>query len=116
MPLPLGGSLVAQDLCEDCWKLQAKDKTAPAASSGTPVAIHVEKHTTFVSENGRQFFWLDGHKGEAMGGYYIRNNLKESVDKFLANGLQVVGFVYDGSYNLELITAPLNDEDEDDDE
>lgn len=50
-----------------------------------------------------KIFWLDKFKGNAKGGYFIRNNLKEFFDKLLEKGINPIAIKYDGSYNLEII-------------
>lgn len=54
-------------------------------------------------------YWLDGWNGSAKGGVFVRNSLKEIIEKCAANGMKVVGIIYDGSYNLELITEKIGD-------
>lgn len=48
-------------------------------------------------------FWLDGFNGEAVGGFFIRNTLKDFVETLEEKGLNPVGIKYDGTLNLELI-------------
>ena len=52
-----------------------------------------------------QQYWLDQFEGEAKGGYFVRNDLVNSVKRLEAEGLKVVGIRFDGTFNLELITA-----------
>ena len=40
-------------------------------------------------------------------GYFVRSDLKELIEKVEKKGeKEVVGLVYDGSFNLELLTKP----------
>jgi len=49
-------------------------------------------------------------KGNAKGGLFFRNPLIEHIEKVEKEGVdEVVGVVYDGTYNLELITQPIKD-------
>ena len=50
-------------------------------------------------------YWLDQFEGEAKGGYFVRNDLVNSVKRLEEQGLKVVGIRFDGTFNLELITA-----------
>ena len=52
-----------------------------------------------------QQFWLDKFEGEAKGGYFVRNDLVKSVKRLESQGLKGVGIRFDGTWNLELITA-----------
>jgi len=56
------------------------------------------------SKAQRIFLDVSEERGEPSG-YFVRNELKESIEK-LENGsnLKVVGVIYDGTYNIELIT------------
>jgi hypothetical protein len=51
----------------------------------------------------KQTFWLDKWEGKAKDGFFVRNPLKEFMEKCDKAGLKVVGIKYDGTYNLELI-------------
>jgi hypothetical protein len=49
-------------------------------------------------------------KGNANGTIFVRNDLKDTIEKIEStNKDRVVGIVYDGSYNLEILTQPLQD-------
>lgn len=50
-----------------------------------------------------KIFWLEEWDGEARGGLYVRNPLKEIVERMEKENKNLVGIKYDGSYNLELI-------------
>ena len=50
-----------------------------------------------------KIFWLDKFEGEAKGGYFLRNPLKEFFEKLDKQGLKPVAIKYDGTYNLEII-------------
>ena len=41
-------------------------------------------------------------------GYFVRNNLKKQIEKVEKKGdKEVIGIVYDGSFNLELLTKKV---------
>lgn len=47
-------------------------------------------------------------KGDANGGVFIESNLKDKIDELESTGeVVVVGVVYDETYNLEIITQPI---------
>lgn len=47
-------------------------------------------------------------KGTANGGVFIKSNLKDKIDELEKPGeVRVVGVVYDETYNLEIITQPV---------
>jgi len=48
-------------------------------------------------------FWLDGWTGSAVGGYFVRNPLKEFFKTLEDKGLKPIGIVVDDSYNMEII-------------
>lgn len=50
-----------------------------------------------------KIFWLQNFKGSAKGGFFVRNLLKEFVEKLEQSGYNLVGIKYDGTYNLECI-------------
>lgn len=50
-----------------------------------------------------KIFWLEEFEGKAVGGYFIRNNLKEFVEKLESQGMKLVALKYNGTYNLECI-------------
>jgi|TARA_R100000541_G_scaffold40556_1_gene48115 hypothetical protein len=48
--------------------------------------------------------------GNATGGTFIKSSLKEHVEMIEKEGVQrVVGVVYDGSYNLEILLKPVEE-------
>lgn len=48
--------------------------------------------------------------GNANGQLYVRNDLKDTIDKIESeSNVRVVGVVYDGTYNLEILTQPIQD-------
>jgi len=49
-------------------------------------------------------------KGNANGTIFVRNDLKETIERIEStNKDRVVGIVYDGTYNLEILTQPMQD-------
>jgi len=61
-------------------------------------------------------FWTELEEGKAQlvkGGYFIRSNLKEFLDRLIEQGDEPVGIVYDGSYNFEIFTKASTTEEED---
>jgi hypothetical protein len=51
-------------------------------------------------------------KGNATGTIFVRNDLKDTIQRIEStNEDRVVGIVYDGTYNLEILTQPLQDKD-----
>ena len=50
-----------------------------------------------------QIFWLDEFKGEAQGGYFIRNDLLKFFKLLEVEGFNPVGIKYDGTWNLEIL-------------
>lgn len=55
-------------------------------------------------------FWIDDFNGTAVGGYFIRNNLKEFISRLNEHGRKVVGIKFDGTYNLEVIVEANEEE------
>ena len=56
------------------------------------------------SKTQRIFLDVSEERGEPSG-YFVRNELKESIEKLEnESNLKVVGVIYDGTYNIELIT------------
>lgn len=51
----------------------------------------------------KKIFWLDKWEGKSKGGYYLRNPLKEFFEKLVEKDFKIVGIIYDGSYNLEIL-------------
>ena len=50
-----------------------------------------------------QIFWLEDFEGGAVGGYFVRNPLKEFFVRLKEEGLEPVGIKFDNSYNLEIL-------------
>jgi hypothetical protein len=64
-----------------------------------------------LGENVRAFIDLDA-KGAAKGGAFFRSDLVEHIQKIEKDGKsRVVGIVYDGSYNLEIVSQVIGEED-----
>ena len=63
-------------------------------------------------QNNEGIFWLDNYDGKAMGGYYVRCNLKEHIEHFKEQGFKVVGIKCseDSNWNLQFICEELNQE------
>ena len=56
-------------------------------------------------------FWAEGFDEDgATGGYFLRSDIKEFIDKLNNMGEKVVGISYDGSYNLEFLTKNVEKE------
>jgi len=51
----------------------------------------------------QDIFWKDGDFGECVGGFYIKNNLKEFIDKCKETGLNPVGLKVDEDGIVEVI-------------
>tara|TARA_R110001606_G_scaffold377788_1_gene537019 strand:- start:33 stop:272 length:240 start_codon:yes stop_codon:yes gene_type:complete len=48
--------------------------------------------------------------GEAKGGVFIKSDLKDKIEEIEKSGKdRVVGVVYDGTYDLEIITKPVGE-------
>ena len=47
--------------------------------------------------------WKDGFKGNAKGGYFIRNDLFKFIKKIKDSGLEPVGIKIQDGWNLEVI-------------
>ena len=59
------------------------------------------------SKAQRIFLDVSEERGEPSG-YFVRNDLKESIENVESGGkLKVVGIIYDGTYTIELITKPV---------
>lgn len=51
-------------------------------------------------------------KGNANGTIFVRNDLKDTIERIEStNKDRVVGIVYDDTYNLEILTQPIQDTD-----
>ena len=58
------------------------------------------------SKAQRIFLDVSEERGEPSG-YFVRNDLKESIEELESEGkLKVVGIIYDETYTIELITKP----------
>jgi|TARA_B100001094_G_scaffold214510_1_gene208598 hypothetical protein len=59
------------------------------------------------SKAQRIFLDVSEERGEPSG-YFVRNDLKESIENVESGGkLKVVGIIYDETYTIELITKPV---------
>ena len=50
-----------------------------------------------------KIFWEAGFNGNAVGGFFIRNNLFKFFEKLKENGLHPVGIRVEDGWNLEVI-------------
>ena len=50
-----------------------------------------------------EIFWLDGFKGNAKSGYYVRNPLFEFIEKCEKQGFKIVGIKKPTDWNMEII-------------
>ena len=48
-------------------------------------------------------FWDEDYKGKCKGGFFIRNNLFKSIEKFKEKGYRVIGIKVGDGWNLEFI-------------
>ena len=61
----------------------------------------------------KKIFWIDGFEGKTEGVYPLRNDLVNFMERIeLHADEEVVGIVYDGSYNLEILTKKTDGETE----
>tara|TARA_R110002020_G_scaffold173251_1_gene364034 strand:+ start:675 stop:863 length:189 start_codon:yes stop_codon:yes gene_type:complete len=59
------------------------------------------------SKKQRVFLDVSEDRGEHSG-YFVRNDLKTSIEELeMEKKVKVIGIIYDGSYNIELITKKL---------
>ena len=59
------------------------------------------------SKPQRVFLDVSEDRGEPSG-YFVRNDLKNSIEELeKEKKVKVIGIIYDGSYNIELITKKL---------
>ena len=59
------------------------------------------------SKPQRVFLDIREDRGEPSG-YFVRNDLKTSIEELeMEKKVKVIGIIYDGSYNIELITKKL---------
>ena len=56
-----------------------------------------------ATEEKPMIFWNDDFQGEVQGGYFVRNNLKEFIQKLEESGKKIAAIKFDGSYNLEIL-------------
>tara|TARA_R110002072_G_scaffold249594_1_gene408499 strand:+ start:3680 stop:3919 length:240 start_codon:yes stop_codon:yes gene_type:complete len=67
------------------------------------------EENTKETEKIRAFIDLNVN-GDAKGGIFIDSDLKDTIEQIEASGEdKVVGVVYDGTYNLEIITQKLGE-------
>lgn len=62
------------------------------------------------NEKNPGMFWIDNFNGTAVGGYFVRNDLKEFISRLNKSGRNVVGIKFDGTYNLEVIVEANEEE------
>ena len=69
-----------------------------------------------MTEDKSSTYWLAGFEGNAIGGYWVRNSLKEFFESLEAKGIKPVGIRYNATFNLEIIvdaqTVPMSHEEE----
>ena len=59
------------------------------------------------SKKQRVFLDVSEDRGEHSG-YFVKNDLKTSIEELeMEKKVKVIGIIYDGSYNIELITKKL---------
>ncbi len=67
------------------------------------------KENETKQEKIRAFIDLEVN-GEAKGGVFIKSDLKDKIEEIEKSGKdRVVGVVYDGTYDLEIITKPVGE-------
>jgi hypothetical protein len=58
----------------------------------------------YLKEEESEIFWLDGFKGEAEGGIYVRAfEIIRLLERCKETGMKIVGIKFDDSFNMELI-------------
>jgi|TARA_R110000782_G_scaffold205257_1_gene293565 hypothetical protein len=64
-----------------------------------------------MSEPKEQRVFLDITRQSAQNsGLFVRNDLKEIVEKIEVDGTtRVIGVIYDGTYNLEILTEKIKE-------
>ena len=64
-----------------------------------------------IINDGKYRFMVDLNVvGNANGQLYVKNDLKDTIEKIESeSNVRVVGVVYDGTYNLEILTQPIQD-------
>lgn len=66
------------------------------------------KENNLLNEDGIRVMVDLKAVGNANGTKFVKNNLKDTIDQIESEEkVRVVGFVYDGTYNLEILTQPL---------
>ena len=62
-------------------------------------------------QNNEGIFWLDDYQGKAIGGYYVRCNLKQHIEQFKKQGFKVVGIKVceDSNWNLQFICEKIEE-------
>ena len=59
-----------------------------------------------MEPEAERIYWKNDFNGEAKGGYYFRNVLRDHIKRVEEEtGSEVVGIKYDATYNLELIVG-----------
>jgi len=58
----------------------------------------------------KQIFWIDGFEGTAQGGYFIRSELSNFLERLRAQGEKPVGIAVDDSRNLEVLIEAQENE------
>lgn len=59
------------------------------------------------SKPQRVFLDVSEDRGEPSG-YFVRNDLKNSIEELeMEKKVKVIGIMYDGTYNIELITKKI---------
>ena len=68
------------------------------------------KENNLINEDGLRVMVDLKAAGNANGTKFVKNNLKDAIDEIESEeNVRVVGIVYDGTYNLEILTQPLQD-------
>ena len=64
-----------------------------------------------MSEPKEQRVFLDITRQSAQNsGLFVRNDLKEIVERVEKDGIErVIGIIYDGTYNLEILTEKIKE-------
>jgi len=64
-----------------------------------------------MSEPKEQRVFLDITRQSAQNsGLFVRNDLKELVERVEKDGIErVIGIIYDGTYNLEILTEKIKE-------
>lgn len=56
-----------------------------------------------ITEDNPLVFWDEAFTGEAVGGYFVRNDLKNFISLLEKQNLRPVGIKFNGTFNLEII-------------